>query len=137
MMESIWIMPSSTARSIDCSALQNDPRNPSRSSRKARTSARDLLKRSVLPADAGFGDACRHHCANDRRQFLAAEALQRLQRIREHIAMPLQTEIDDLDLTLQLRAMDAGAGAGPSGAVAAEQGGGERGGAGGVGDAHL
>src|SRR5690242_11105290 len=74
MMESIWIMPSSTARSIDCVAFQNGPRNPNRSHRKARTSASDfpslvrdrLLMGSALPADAGFGEAGHAAVAGDR-----------------------------------------------------------------------
>src|SRR5690348_7097167 len=52
MMESIWIMPRSTARSIDSAARQKGPRRPSRSARKARPSAS-----SALIADAGFGEA--------------------------------------------------------------------------------
>src|SRR3954469_4999187 len=66
MMESIWIMPRSTARSMDSPARQNGPRKPSRSARKARTSPRDLTgrdfgapfcKASALLADAGLGEA--------------------------------------------------------------------------------
>src|SRR5512147_1074102 len=61
MMESIWIMPRSTARSIDSAARQKGPRNPSRSARKARTSASDFgavfCMASAFIADAGLGEA--------------------------------------------------------------------------------
>src|SRR3982751_6486243 len=66
MMESIWIMPRSTARSMDSAGRQKDPRRPNRSARNARTSGSDFVggdfgaafcKVSVLPADPGFGEA--------------------------------------------------------------------------------
>src|SRR4051812_37094378 len=66
MIESIWIMPRSTARSMDSAARQNGPRKPNRSARKARTSPRDLAggdfvatlgKALALLADAGLGEA--------------------------------------------------------------------------------